>query len=132
METALVAPITAIFAAALTIIFIILSFGVIGHRRKHGVGIGHGKETQILQAVRVHGNFAEYVPITLILLFLAEINHASAMLLYVLGAWFTVARILHAIGLNANPGVTWQRAVGTLSTFAVMIVLAVTNVVLVY
>lgn len=132
METAVIAPITATYAAVLAFIFIILSFGVIGKRRKQGVGIGHGKNPEILQAVRVHGNFAEYVPIALILMFLAEVNHTSPMLLYSMGAWFTVARILHAIGLYTSGGVTWQRFVGTLSTFFVIIVLAVVNLLLVF
>lgn len=127
METAVIAPITAIYAAVLAFIFIVLSFGVIGKRRKQGIGIGPGKDSQILQAVRVHGNFAEYVPLTLILLFLAEVNQASSLLLYILGAWFTVARVLHAIGLNTSSGTTWQRFVGTLSTFFVMIILSVIN-----
>lgn len=132
METAGLAPITALFAAVLALIYIVLSFGVIGKRRKQGVGIGNGEGTEILQAVRVHGNFAEYAPLAIILLFLAEVNHASSMLLYVMGAWFVLARIFHAIGLNVSIGVSWQRFIGTISTFIVIIVLAITNIFLAF
>ena len=132
METALLAPITAIYAAVLTFVYIVLTFGVIGKRRSLKVGIGHGKETEMEQAIRVHGNFSEYIPLALVLFFLAEVNHASSVLLYVIGACLTVARILHAIGLNSSVGVTWQRFSGASTTFVVLLVLAVTNLVLAF
>ena len=60
--------ITSVIAAALTIIFVKLSFAVIGLRRKNQVGLGSGGHEDLERAIRAQGNFAEYVPFGIILL----------------------------------------------------------------
>ena len=54
-------PMTSIIAAILTIIFVKLSFAVIGLRRKNKVGLGNGGYDDPERAIRAQGNFAEYV-----------------------------------------------------------------------
>jgi uncharacterized membrane protein YecN with MAPEG domain len=48
--------ITSVIAAALTIIFIKLSFAVIGLRRKNKVGLGSGGIDDLERAIRAQGN----------------------------------------------------------------------------
>ena len=60
--------ITSIIASVLTVIFVRLSFAMIGFRRKNKVGLGSGGHEELERAVRAQGNFAEYVPIGIILI----------------------------------------------------------------
>jgi len=63
--------ITAFYAALLAVLFLVLSVRVIGWRRESRVEFGHGEDSELLRRMRVHANFAEYVPFTLLLMALA-------------------------------------------------------------
>ena len=102
---------TGFYASILAILYIALTFKVIGLRRKHLVGIGDGENTELAKAIRVHGNFSEYVPIALILFAAFELNGGSAQMLHLLGGLLVTARFLHAIGLSKSIGTSWQRFV---------------------
>ncbi|TRW50113.1 glutathione S-transferase [Aliidiomarina halalkaliphila] len=117
-------PITSLFAALLTLLFIVLSIRIIRLRWSNRVGIGWGESKDLEVAVRIHGNFVEYVPLALILLALIEFTGANAMLLYGLGGLLFVARINHAIGLTRSVGPTIYRTIGVLGTFAMLLVSA--------
>ena len=54
--------ITALYAAALTIISIVLSFSVGSARGKSGISILHGDDQTLAEKIRRHANFTEYVP----------------------------------------------------------------------
>ncbi|WP_274620662.1 MAPEG family protein [Colwellia maritima] len=60
--------ITAFYASLLTLLYIGLSFNVIRLRFKLKVGVGDGGQEQLTKAIRIHGNFSEYMPLALILL----------------------------------------------------------------
>ena len=47
---------------------------------------------------------------------------------HALGATLVVGRALHAIGLTKSIGISIQRQVGMLSTFLVILILAVENI----
>jgi uncharacterized membrane protein YecN with MAPEG domain len=66
--------ITSVIAAALTIIFVKLSFAVIGLRRKNQIGLGSGGIDDLERAIRAQGNFAEYVPFGIILIACLELS----------------------------------------------------------
>ena len=133
MEATIIStPITAFYGGLLAAIYVYLSFAVIFKRRKYLVGIGDGGEKDLSQAIRVHGNFAEYVPFALLLLLLAEINHANPLLLHGIGVALIISRLLHAIGLSHHVGASWQRMVGVIGTFSLYLVLIVINVLTVY
>lgn len=59
-----------LYAALLALIFVFLSVRTLRLRRTLQIGIGDGGNTEMLRAMRVHSNFSEYVPISLILIFL--------------------------------------------------------------
>ena len=119
---------TGFYASLLGILYIGLAINIIRLRIKFQVGIGDGDNRVLAQAIRVHGNFAEYTPIALILLASYELNGASIMMLHALGATLVVGRVLHAIGLTKTIGISIQRQVGMLSTFLVILVLAIENI----
>ena len=49
--------------------------------------------------VRVHGNFAEYVPLGLLFIVALELMHSETWLVWLLGGTLTIARIAHAWGV---------------------------------
>ncbi len=119
---------TGFYASLLGLLYIGLAINIILLRKKFKVGINDGGNKELAKAIRVHGNFAEYVPIALILLASYELNGASAMMLHVLGAALVVGRVLHVIGLTKTIGLSVQRQVGMLSTFFVILILAIENI----
>lgn len=119
---------TGFYASLLGILYIGLAINIIRLRRRFKVGIGTGKNELLAKAIRVHGNFSEYVPLAIILLGCYEINGASAMMLHFIGSILVLGRVLHVIGLNRTIGVSQQRVIGMLSTFLVILVLAIENI----
>ena len=55
-----------------SLLFVVLSFRVIAGRRASSTALGDGSNPDLFRRIRVHSNFAEYVPLALILLGLAE------------------------------------------------------------
>ena len=50
--------------------------------------------------MRVHANFAEYVPFALLLITLLELNKANAMLLFALCSALLVGRLADTFGVS--------------------------------
>jgi uncharacterized membrane protein YecN with MAPEG domain len=111
--------ITSIYAGLLAIWFVLLSYRVV-QQRGHGVSLGDGGDQVLLRRIRAHGNFAEYVPIILILLGALEFGGAKPWLLHVLGATLVVARLLHGIALSFTESWKFGRFYGTLLTFILL------------
>ncbi|MEA9602995.1 MULTISPECIES: MAPEG family protein [unclassified Polynucleobacter] len=119
--------VTSIIAVALTIIFIKLSFAVIGLRRKNKVGLGSGGHEDLERAIRTQGNFAEYVPIGIILIACLELNGAPWWLVAIPGIALIVGRLIHAKGMNTPPPDFSKRVLGMKFTFFTLIALAALN-----
>lgn len=117
-------PVTSLFAALLTLLYIVLAVRIIRLRWRERVGIGTGDSLPLKAAVRVHGNFSEYVPLGLILLALMEANNASELMLFAMGGVLFIARVFHAIGLTKSIGVSIYRTIGVLGTFSMLLVSA--------
>ena len=75
--------------------------------------------------IRVHGNFAEYVPLALLLLAFMEMQQHSRYLIHILCILLIVARVVHAIGVTPVKENFQMRVGGVLTTFAVMVVAAI-------
>jgi uncharacterized protein len=113
-------PVTAIYAALLALMLLALKFRVIGARRRLKVDVLDGGERDVTRRMRVHGNFAEHVPMAVILMAIVEINGAEAWNIHGLGIILVLSRILHAHGLETIPGKSFGRAAGVLGTTAVI------------
>jgi len=119
--------ITSIIAAVLTIVFIRLSFAVIGLRRKNKVGLGSGGYEDLERAIRAQGNFAEYVPLGIILIACLELNGAPWWLVAIPGVTLIIGRLIHAVGMNTPPPDFSKRVLGMKFTFYTLITLVVLN-----
>jgi uncharacterized membrane protein YecN with MAPEG domain len=119
--------ITSVIAAALTIIFVKLSFAVIGLRRKNKVGLGSGGHDDLERAIRAQGNFAEYVPFGIILIACLELNGTPWWLVTLPGIALIIGRLIHAIGINTPPPDFSKRVLGMKFTFYTLITLVILN-----
>jgi len=125
-------PITAFYAGLLGILFLYLSVLVIKGRFSKKIPLGNGGDHHFQQVIRAHGNFSEYTPIVLILLFVAEVNLSHPIILHLAGTALLSGRFLHAFGLRRHSGSSWQRISGMLLTFASLIILSVMNILVLY
>lgn len=119
--------VTAVTAAILGLIFFRLSMNVIGFRRQHRVSLGSGGHDDLERAMRAQGNFAEYVPISLILMACLELNAAPWWLVAATGIALIVGRLLHAKGINEPPPNFALRVLGMKFTFFNLIALSALN-----
>jgi uncharacterized membrane protein YecN with MAPEG domain len=119
--------VTSIITAVLTIIFVKLSFAVIGLRRKNQVGLGSGGHEGLERAIRAQGNFAEYVPFGIILIACLELNGAPWWLVAIPGITLIIGRLIHAVGINVPPPDFSKRVLGMKFTFVTLISLALLN-----
>ncbi len=114
-------PITALWTGLLGLLMLVLAMRVVRTRVTENVIFGDGGSALMLQRIRVHANFIEYVPMGIVLLLVLELNGASAMVLHSLGASLFVARLLHAFGLSTSTGTTPGRFIGTVLTWLVLL-----------
>ncbi|MGH7292344.1 MAG: MAPEG family protein [Myxococcota bacterium] len=115
-------PITALYAGILGFISLALAGLVVRARGSENVIFGDGANVVVLQRIRVHGNFTEYVPIALLLMLVLELNGASPLVMNGLGASLVIGRLLHAFGLTSSTGTSVGRFVGTILTWLVIAV----------
>ena len=120
--------ITPIYAALIAYVYIWLSSNVITHRMRGKVSIGDGGDDALLRAIRAQGNCAEYAPIGLILLVIAELQGAGGIMLNILGLSLLVGRIMHAVGFGRMKQILILRQAGTVLTFLMLMATAAINI----
>ena len=113
------------YAAILVLIFVFLSVRVIQMRGSAKIGMGHGGNPVMERLIRVHGNFAEYVPLALLLLAFMEMQRHSIYIIHVLCIVLILARIIHAVGVTPVNENFPMRVLGVLGTFAVLVIAAI-------
>ena len=121
--------ITPVYAALLALLFVALSWRVIGARRGARVSLGDGGDETLLRRSRAHGNFAEYAPIGLLLIAFAETMGAWGWLVHVLNLTLLGGRAAHAYALSGPPNMP-ARTGGMIATFAALVAAALTILVL--
>ena len=110
--------ITAFYSGIFGILLVVLSMRTIMLRRKLRVSIGDDNQPILTKAIRAQANFVEYVPLSLFLILLLELQ----------GAWIhgwcitlLVGRVLHAWNLNRSEEDIRLRVIGMVLTFIVLI-----------
>jgi uncharacterized membrane protein YecN with MAPEG domain len=113
------------YAAILVLIFVFLSVRVIQMRGSARIGLGHGGNPVMERLIRVHGNFAEYVPLALLLLAFMEMQSHSRYLIHILCVVLVISRIVHVIGVTPVKENLSLRVAGMAGTFLVLGVAAI-------
>jgi uncharacterized protein len=117
--------ITALYASVLGLMMIWLSLAVSIKRGKTGISILHGDNMELALTMRRHGNFAENVPMGLILLGLLEARGASTAWLHACGGLLLLSRVLHPFGLTIdNPKLPLRAVAGTLGHISNLVAIA--------
>ena len=122
--------ITSTYAGLLALTFLILSLRVISVRRTLRVGLGDGNSSDLLRRIRVHGNFAEYVPLALILMTLVEWQGGPRAILHLVGIFLLLGRGIHAYGLSHEPELTKLRVIGMALTLLALGIAGVVDLLL--
>ena len=117
--------ITPIYAALLALLFIYLSIRVIKGREAHEVALGDGGHSALQRRVRVHANFAEYVPLALILIAMLEWLGGWGYLIHGLGIALLAGRLMHAFGVSQTKENLRYRVIGMVLTFITLLVGAI-------
>ena len=113
--------ITPIYVALLSLVFVYLSIRTIGLRRKNKIAIGDGGNLSLQKATRAHANFAEYTPISLLLLSIIELDGYNPILINALGISLLIGRCCHAYGISKTDEDFKYRVSGMTMTFFTII-----------
>ena len=120
---------TAFYGAILALIYAVLSLWVIAGRGQFGVLHGDGGQDRMIRRIRSHANFAEYVPLILLLVaFLEAGGAAGAATVRALLLILVVARLMHPVGMMAPVGSVQQyvfRGTSVVATLSALIAAAV-------
>jgi len=121
--------ITVLYAGLLGVMSLLISFKAGSLRGKLGVSIGDGGHQELLLAMRRHGNFVEYVPLTLLIIALLEMNGGPPLAIHLLAGGLILFRFAHAVGLKADTMAGAGRFIGAAGTALVLLVASLWSVV---
>jgi uncharacterized membrane protein YecN with MAPEG domain len=120
--------VTSGYAAVFALIFAGLSAWVVAGRAQFKVNHGDGGNHRLNRRIRAHANFAEYVPLILILVALLEARATSRFTIHALLLPLLVARASHPFGMLAPEASLQQfalRGASVVVTWIVMVAAAV-------
>ncbi len=95
---------TLTYLAVLALIYSVLALIVVVLRGKYDIPFGHGNNALLERAIRAHGNFIEWVPMTALLIAGLEVSGQPTLHIHVMMGALLVARVLHPIALFSKLG----------------------------
>jgi uncharacterized protein len=116
--------ITGFYGAPLGALMVGLTVHVIMARAKSGISLLDGGNASLAQAMRRHGNFAEAVPMALLLMAIAEMLGTRAAWLHGTGLLLLAGRLLHPFGIQYDKPVTFARIAGASATMLATLIAA--------
>ena len=116
----MILPITLTIAGAAAILHVWLSLRVSRLRRPLKIGVGDGGNEVLARRMRAHGNYAENMPIFLVLLGFLELATGGSLWLWGAAIAFILARIAHAFGMD-RPGANPLRVGGIAISWLVLL-----------
>ena len=115
--------VTPLYAGILALWFVLLSLRVVNLRRG-GISFGDNGDVGVTRVVRAQANFAEYVPLALLMMGFLEASRYSIYLLHAFGITLVVARLFHGLALSFGRP-RFGRFAGSALTFVVLLIEAV-------
>ncbi len=100
--------VTALYAALNAVLNIALAWRVSNIRRRDKVSLGTGDSHDLLVAMRTHANSAEFVPLALVMMLLAELCGGSTTWLHVYGGLLFLGRLAHVVGMPMKAPNPWR------------------------
>jgi len=120
-------PVTTVLAGFLAIVLIVLSSRVIGARQS---APDDDDGDLVARRMRGQANFCEYVPLTLVLFALVELQGFNTLLLAILAALFAFARVIHGYAFAFTDHWRFGRFYGTVITFTVVGLLGIITLIM--
>lgn len=114
------APVTSFYAGLCTFLFLFLTVRTIAERRARQVDMGAAGDPLLERYIRGHANFAEYVPLGLILLGLLELQGWPSWTIHILGLMLLGGRVAHAWSFSVAELRLGSRQVGMVLTLAML------------
>jgi uncharacterized membrane protein YecN with MAPEG domain len=112
---------TPVYASLLAIVLFVLALRVVALRRRFRIGVGDGGQVPLQRAIRAHANFAEYVPLVVLLLYFVETRTQAGAWVHVFGIALLAGRIVHAGAVSQIDESIRARVVGMTLTFAALL-----------
>lgn len=109
--------VTPVYLAAAVALYSFIAFTVIGNRRGRRITIGDGGQADFTRIIRGHANFAEYAPLALLSIGVAELSGVPHMVLHACGIVLLIGRVLHAYCFLYTPVGMKLRIAGMMLTF---------------
>ncbi|MDJ0613732.1 MAG: MAPEG family protein, partial [Rhizobiaceae bacterium] len=91
------------------------------------VSLGDGGEDILSRRIRAQGNLAEYAPMGLFLIFLAEYQGALTWIVSLCAAIFVIGRLSHGYALSFKAHASGARIRGMVMTFVGLALLTIVN-----
>lgn len=118
--------ITTLYAGALALWFLVLSVRVMLGRAGPGrPGLGDGGDPMMQRRIRGQANFAEYVPLALLLIALLEQGGQPGWVVHALGAALLAGRLLHGWAFSFTASWVLGRSAGIALTLLALFAAAV-------
>jgi hypothetical protein len=113
-------PIVALYAPLHAFLNVGLASNVVRHRAR-GVA---DTDKALHVAVRIHGNNAEFVPLALLMMLIAELSGGASLGLHLAGSVLLLARVSHVIGMPRRAPNNF-RGFGVIATWGIIVALSV-------
>lgn len=110
-----------VYAAIIGLLFIAISLRTIMLRRSKQIAIGTADDPEMARGMRAHANFAEYVPLALLLLFFAEQSGSGAVTIHILCCALILGRVLHFLAVSKENEDLRLRVTGMILTLGTII-----------
>jgi uncharacterized membrane protein YecN with MAPEG domain len=116
--------ISSIYAGIFGILLVAMSVHVVVLRARKGIHHGDGNDDLLNRTIRSHANFAEHVPMALLLVAMIEGGGGGALTIHLLLLPLLIARLMHPIGMRqpvASMGQYAWRATSVTATWLVLL-----------
>jgi uncharacterized protein len=109
--------IVAFYVGLNALLMLVLSYLVGSSRGRQGaLEPGATGDASLTRAIRMHGNYAEYVGLALIILLMLALLGYNEIWLHGIGAGFTLGRVSHAYGMMREKHPNAPRFLGNATT----------------
>jgi uncharacterized membrane protein YecN with MAPEG domain len=89
-----------LYAGLMTLLYLTLSVRTLRMRRRLRIAIGDAGNEAMTRAIRAHSNCAEYVPLSLLLIYFVEAAGPPALFVHAFGLCVLIGRICHGYGVS--------------------------------